>query len=152
MRTNPSFRDVVYVAAYTRRTDLDDVARVLESLFGQWERVARMSNPLGYAVAAARNRAVDVLRRQREIPTDSELLIPLVEQQDHGTAVGDSDVLEDVLSAVKAMRGQMGRVLLMSLAGLGHGEIAERLGVTQSTVRLLLHRGWRQLMASDEVR
>ncbi|MGW4650413.1 RNA polymerase sigma factor [Kitasatospora sp. NPDC004289] len=132
----------------------DDIAQTaLESIFKQWGRVARMDHPVGYAVTVARSRAIDHLRRQREVPVSSEELTPLVDEGLLRAAPsGDVDLLELVLSVAEQVPGRTGQVLHLSLFGYAPQEIAGLLGVAPSTVRVLLHRARQYLMASEEVR
>ncbi|MGT2530689.1 RNA polymerase sigma factor [Streptomyces nojiriensis] len=133
----------------------EDVAQeALLSVLRNWERVAEMSNPVGYAVTAARNLAIDSLRRhQREILMGHDVLTLVAEgltewEPEEG---GDVEVLELVRSAVSAMPGQRGEVLRMRLAGLSDRKIAASLGVTPSTVAVQLHRARKQLIRSEAI-
>ncbi|MCS0605684.1 sigma-70 family RNA polymerase sigma factor [Streptomyces sp. NPDC002734] len=128
----------------------EDVAQAaLEVVLRKWDRVLTMDNPMGYAMTVAKHRSIDLWRKQRrEFPVDSELLAPLLEQQSDAAANDDADARMELLALVTAMSGRAGEVLRLSLAGFTNQEIAELLGISQSTVRVLMHRARLHIVAS----
>ncbi|MGH4034129.1 sigma-70 family RNA polymerase sigma factor [Actinomycetota bacterium Odt1-20B] len=124
----------------------DDVAQnALWSIYKSWDRVALMSSPVAYAKAAVRHRAIDYLRRHRDIPTADELLVPLAEQRDAEQLNSDYELREILRRAVQRLPSRSAQVIWLSLRGMLIQEIADDLGITPSTVRVLLHRARVQL-------
>jgi RNA polymerase sigma-70 factor, ECF subfamily len=102
-----------------------------------------------WILRVARNIALDHVRQRRAIPFED-----VREDEDsHDTEAGPNDVDSERLSTLKAALATLPEeqrevVFLRHVAGLSPGEIADRLGKTESSVHGLHHRGRRSLQRS----
>jgi RNA polymerase sigma-70 factor, ECF subfamily len=87
----------------------------------------------------ARNVAIDHLRANRLIPTENVL----DQESSTGTDLGDGETVRAALAALPDEQRQL--VVLRHLVGLTPGEIADRLGRSESSIHGLHHRGRRAL-------
>lgn len=94
----------------------------------------------------ARNCALDHMRANRPIPSD------VVIEYDTPARTPDLEQVELVREALEALPAdQLEVVLLRHVAGLTPGEIAERMGRTESSIHGLHHRGRRALQEHLQV-
>lgn len=128
-----------------RRRDVAE--EVVQEAFVQiWRRAASYDPALGsgrgWIYAVVRNRALNHLRDDRHLPVaDDEL-------QSYAEASADVGDAFERLSTESALRRCLARlepkprtsVLLAHVAGLSHGEIAERLGAPLGTVKAWIRR------------
>jgi RNA polymerase sigma-70 factor (ECF subfamily) len=102
-----------------------------------------------WILRVARNIALDHVRQRRAIPFED-----VREDEDsHDADMGRNDVDSERLSTLKAALATLPEeqrevVFLRHVAGLSPGEIADRLGKTESSVHGLHHRGRRSLQRS----
>ena len=92
-----------------------------------------------WLVRLARNVAIDHLRANRVTPTENVL--------DPGSSAGfDLDRVESVRTALAALPDEQREVVVLRhVVGLTPGEIADRMGRTESAIHGLHHRGRRAL-------
>jgi RNA polymerase sigma-70 factor (ECF subfamily) len=93
----------------------------------------------------ARNVAIDHLRANRMIPTDSDLDR---DGEDEGVDLERSLTVRAALSTLT--EDQRDVVILRHVAGLSPGEIADRMGRTEGSIHALHHRGRRALQRELE--
>ncbi|WP_378796228.1 sigma-70 family RNA polymerase sigma factor [Methylopila henanensis] len=128
-----------------RRADVAE--EVVQDAFVQIWRRASSFDPArgtgrGWVYAVVRNRALSHLRDERHVPVED------LELQSYADAQTDVDDAFARLSAESALRRCLARldakprtsVLLAHVAGLSHGEIAERLGAPLGTVKTWIRR------------
>jgi RNA polymerase sigma-70 factor (ECF subfamily) len=94
---------------------------------------------LAWLLRLARNAAIDQLRANRTTPTES-VIDPQRESR------FDLDQAETVRTALAALPDEQREVVIMRhVVGLSPGEIADRMGRTESSIHGLHHRGRRAL-------
>ena len=132
-----------------------DVAEDVES--ETWIRIARSlagfhgteSDFRAWAFKIARNRLIDWCRhttRQRTAPVAMEDLAALPGTDDSAAAAEEELELEASLQLIRTLpRDQAEVILLRVLSGLDVGRVAAIVGKRPGTVRVLQHRGLRQL-------
>ena len=115
--------------------DAEDIAQeALVRVWARWEQVGPSESPAGYAFTVARNLW---RRRMREVlPLDEAR-----ETHDPSDHLGAVDVAQLLLTTFTTLsRQQRSVLLLIDAAGYDTAEVAERLGITPSTVRVHLAR------------
>lgn len=136
---------VAVAARIVRRRDLAE--EVVQEAFVQiWRRAGsfdpKLGSGRGWIFAIVRNRALNHLRDDRHVPVEDD------ELQAYAEASVDVDDAFEKLAASSALRRCLARldpkprtsVLLAHVAGLSHGEIAERLGAPLGTVKAWIRR------------
>lgn len=120
--------------------DLDDVVQEAYRRMIETSRSRQVGHPKAYLFATARNAALDFFRKKRpvsleEIP-DSRRLAVLVEEAPGAPELIDHDQeLQLLAEAIEALPKRCRQVLkLRKIHGLGHEEIAARLGISRATV------------------
>lgn len=106
-------------------------------LLRRWEVVSALSwdKAGGYAVTAAKNAALDLLRLQRRT-------VPLPEDWDPPAQAGGEDGYQYLVSLIRELPEDYRRVLELKLVGeLTNQEIARRLRMRESTVSSRVMRG-----------
>jgi len=138
--------------AYKKLGDREAVEDILQELFVHlWEQKETLTingNLAGYLYTAIRNRVFnEFYRSQRK----SLHFVSLAEFMDKGEYSTDLTVLENELNAIidreiSQLPPRMGQVLRLSrLDGMSHKEIAEELGIAESTVSNQVGTALRQL-------
>lgn len=134
--------------------DVDDV--VQDSFLRVWQR--QMLRPItavtgsvkasvkSFLFQVARRRAIDVLRHERASPFDAVTEIErsaVTEDRTHvSDAVCSQQEFELLLEAIDTLPARCREVLILrKLQGLGSGEVAERLGISDETVHVQMRRG-----------
>lgn len=140
-----------YVGRFVPRDDAEDV--VQQTFFELWRARGRLdpTRPVAaFVLGIARNRAIDHLRRRKNVVVDVEQLRELVGD--------DGDRLVERVAWASEVRRGLGELsadqrqaLEMAYFGdLTQREIAERLGVPLGTVKARMARGMRQLAEKIE--
>jgi RNA polymerase sigma-70 factor (sigma-E family) len=125
--------------------DAEDV--VQDALIAVAERWSP-SHPLSYLRKAVANKAIDLIRKRRDIPT-AEMPETLVEER--GFLRHEHD--ESFFALVRSLpEGQRSTLILRYYADLDDGAIAAILGVSRATVRSQAMRGLDKLRQLDPVR
>jgi RNA polymerase sigma-70 factor (ECF subfamily) len=128
-----------------RRRDVAE--EVVQDAFVQiWRRAASFDPALGsgraWIYAVLRNRALNHLRDDRHVPVEDSALEGFAEDaadvDDAFERLATSSTLKGCLGALEPRR--RASLLLAYVAGLTHGEIAERLGVPLGTVKAWIRR------------
>lgn len=137
-----SFADTFYRIAWYILEDAAEAEDAVQELYLRlWsgrDALDGISNPKGYGIRVLRNLCIDRLRRSRKMQTPEALPEPLWSgRQDE--AMDDKERLAKVLDAVKSLPERQREVLtLRTLDGLSYEEIAQRTGMNQLTLRVLL--------------
>lgn len=128
--------------------DIEDIAQ--ESIFRLWRRRTRADRPpLKSAKAAlfaiARNAAVDAARREAIVGMDSVgdmEQLPVLDPTDVAEAVSIRQELDFLAEAVRGLPDRCRQVVtLTKIYGCTEREVAERLGISEHTVRTQVVRG-----------
>lgn len=130
------------VYAYVREMLRDDheAEDVAQHVFERLPLAIRRYRPTGVPFTAwllrvARNAALDHMRRHRLVPVE-EVFGPDATTSD---AIETLDGLRSALAELPAAQREV--VVLRNLVGLSPGEIADRMGKTESSIHGLHHRG-----------
>lgn len=129
--------------------EVDDIAQ--EAAVRLWRRHrnpvgAPIKSPKAALFVIARNAAIDVARHQAVIKmqsvTETEHLSVLDERADVGAIVNARQELEFFAAALRNLPDRCRQVItLTKIYGLTEREVAERLGVSENTVRTQVVRG-----------
>lgn len=102
-------------------------------------------SPKGYAIRVLRNLCLDRIRQSRKMLPAKELP-EAAQPARQDDAVDERERLAKVLDAIKSLPERQREVLtLRTLDGLSYEEIAERTGMNQLTLRVLLSQARRKL-------
>lgn len=124
------------------RSDAEDLAQeALARTWVHWERVGPTDSPEGYVFTVARN----LSRRRRGTDRPLEEASRTSDPADRIEAIATALLLADALTTLS--RQQLAILLLIDAAGHTTDEVAERLGIAPSTVRVHLARGRARLRA-----
>jgi RNA polymerase sigma-70 factor (ECF subfamily) len=123
----------------------DAVQELFLKLWSGRDALDGIRNPKGYGIRVLRNLCLDRIRRSRKMETPAVLPEPeWPGRQDE--AVDEKERLAKVLDAIKSLPDRQREVLtLRTLDGLSYEEIAERTGMNQLTLRVLLSQARRKL-------
>ena len=123
----------------------DAVQELFLKLWSGRDALDGIRNPKGYGIRVLRNLCLDRIRRSRKMETPAVLPEPeWPGRQDE--AVDEKARLAKVLDAIKSLPDRQREVLtLRTLDGLSYEEIAERTGMNQLTLRVLLSQARRKL-------
>lgn len=135
-----------YVGRFVPRDDAEDV--VQQTFFELWRSRARVdtTRPLvAFVLGIARKRAIDHLRRRKNVVVDVEALRDLV-GDDGGGLVERLTWASEVRRGLDALVDEQREALELAYFGdLSQREIAERLGVPLGTVKARMARGMQRL-------
>ena len=137
-----SLADTFYRVAWYILEDAAEAEDAVQELYLRlWngrDALDGIRNPKGYAIRVLQNLCLDRIRRSRKMETPDVLPEPLWPgRQDE--ALDDKARLAKVLAAVKSLPERQREVLtLRTLDGLSYEEIADRTGMNQLTLRVLL--------------
>ena len=123
----------------------DAVQELFLKLWSGREALDGIRNPKGYGIRVLRNLCLDRIRRSRKMETPAVLPEPeWPGRQDE--AVDEKERLAKVLDAIKSLPDRQREVLtLRTLDGLSYEEIAERTGMNQLTLRVVLSQARRRI-------
>ena len=140
--------DFYRVAFYILEDEAEAEDAVQELFLKLWsgrEALDGIRSPKGYGLQVLRNLCLD--RNRRSLKMETPAVLPKPEwpgRQDD--AVDDKERLAKVLDAIKSLPDRQREVLtLRTLDGLSYEEIAERTGMNQLTLRVLLSQARRKL-------
>ena len=154
---NENKRLIFYLSREILRDEYlaEDVAQeVFLRLAENFPRLAHRERPAlrAWCVAAAKNRALDLLRRRRETPAE-----PDAAQADPAPVPEDAVIARDsggrLLECIAALPPRYREPLLLLAQEFTCVEIAAALGLTEAAVRQRIHRGrallWKELHPDD---
>lgn len=123
----------------------DAVQELFLKLWSGQDALDGIRNPKGYGIRVLRNLCLDRIRRSRKMETPAVLPEPeWPGRQDE--AVDEKERLAKVLDAIKSLPDRQREVLtLRTLDGLSYEEIAERTGMNQLTLRVVLSQARRKI-------
>ena len=123
----------------------DAVQELFLKLWSGREALDGIRNPKGYGIRVLRNLCLDRIRRSRKMETPAVLPEPeWPGRQDE--AVDEKERLAKFLDAIKSLPDRQREVLtLRTLDGLSYEEIAERTGMNQLTLRVVLSQARRKI-------
>lgn len=123
----------------------DAVQELFLRLWNGRDALDGIRNPAGYGIRVLRNLCLDRIRRSRKMETPAVLPEPeWPGRQDE--AVDEKERLAKVLDAIKSLPDRQREVLtLRTLDGLSYEEIAERTGMNQLTLRVVLSQARRKI-------
>ena len=123
----------------------DAVQELFLKLWSGRDALDGIRNPKGYGIRVLRNLCLDRIRRSRKMETPAVLPEPeWPGRQDE--AVDEKERLAKVLDAIKSLPYRQREVLtLRTLDGLSYEEIAERTGMNQLTLRVVLSQARRKI-------
>jgi RNA polymerase sigma factor (sigma-70 family) len=123
-------------------SDLEDVAQEVFLRLMRYDRTELIQHPQAYLYKMASNVAAEwSIRSRRSRPHDSRWLGALVdaEANEPQRSLARQQAQREVLRAIEALGPKpSGMLRLHFLEGLGHAEIAARLGVTPRSVKRML--------------
>lgn len=144
------------------RLDLAEevVQDALVKALQQWPYRGVPENPAGWLVQVARNRALDLLRRESSFQVKAEQLLQAFERQEVATSVGEGtqrcqDALDDevqmMFMACHPAIPRTGRVALTlkTVGGFGVGEIARAFLASEATIAQRIVRAKRLIRDED---
>lgn len=145
------YRDRVLGIArgYVRdHADAEDICQ--ETLMTLLTRIGECRQPeafAGWVAAIARNRAISFLRRRAARPHVSlDAVAELSDRSDPLRDTEDAELRDRLGPLIDALPGLQRHVLvLFDLEGMRHGEISERLGISEGAARVHLHTARRKL-------
>ncbi len=130
-------------------TDVDDLVQETFSRVLRAHAAGPVESPRGLLFAAARNLALDALRRRQIVTFE-----PMAENADSAVFMDVIDVAETVskrqelellTEAIQALPDRCRQVFtLRAVYGLSQREIAERLGISENTVEKQMGKGLRR--------
>ena len=132
--------------------EVDDV--VQESIFRLWRRksqadAAPLRSPKSALFAIARNAAIDAARRRNVVEIEAVAEIEQLSVLDHtdvAETVSTRQELEFLADALRELPARCRQVLtLTKIYGFTEREVAERLGISEHTVRTQVVRGMQRL-------
>ena len=117
----------------------DAVQELFLKLWSGRDALDGIRNPKGYGIRVLRNLCLDRIRRSRKMETPAVLPEPEWPGR-------SKEQVDQVLDAIKSLPDRQREVLtLRTLDGLSYEEIAERTGMNQLTLRVLLSQARRKI-------
>lgn len=116
---------------------------VQETFLKLWEirdKLDDVESAKAYSIRILKNECLDRLRKaKKSVPADQVLVRETISPTDE--QIDARRRLEKVLGAIKSLPDSQKQVLLLrTVEGLSYGEISEKMGMSQLTLRVLLTR------------
>ena len=116
---------------------------VQETFLKLWEirdKLDDVESAKAYSIRILKNECLDCLRKaKKSVPADQVLVREPISPTDE--QIDARRRLEKVLGAIKSLPDSQKQVLLLrTVEGLSYGEISEKMGMSQLTLRVLLTR------------
>ena len=133
------FYRVAFHILESREEAEDAVQELYLKLYESNYRLNAVSNPLAYGISVLKNICIDRIRRRTVRKAEQvDERIPLEEAPPDSMAVS-KDLLENLMTEMDRLPEMQARVLKMkTLEGLDYKEIAEKTGLSQVHVRVLV--------------
>jgi len=127
--------------------DLEDVAQEVFMRLMRYDRTELVEHPQAYLYKMASNVAAEwSIRSRRSRPHDSKWLSDLVASDQPQRTFEREQAEREVRRAIETLGHHQARMLkLHFFEGLGHAEIAVKLGATQRSVKRMLIKGYDKL-------
>lgn len=128
--------------------DLEDVAQEVFLRLMRYDRTELVEHPQAYLYKMASNVAAEwAIRSRRSRPHDSRWIAGLVAADEQPQRSFERDEAErEVRRAIETLGPRQARMMkLHFFEGLGHAEIAARLGATQRSVKRMLIKSYDKL-------
>jgi RNA polymerase sigma factor (sigma-70 family) len=127
--------------------DLEDVAQEVFLRLLRYDRTELVEHPQAYLYKMAANVAAEwSIRLRHSRPHDSSWLTTLVSPDEPQRRFEREQVEREVLRAIETLGHRQAKMLKLHVFdGLGHAEIAERLGATQRSVKRMLIKSYHKL-------
>jgi RNA polymerase sigma-70 factor (ECF subfamily) len=127
--------------------DLDDAAQEVFLRLMRYDRADIIEYPQAYLYKVASNVASEwAIRARNTHPHDSKWLDVLLAADQPEHTVSRDEMQDEVRRAIERLRPRQREVLKLHYSeGLGHAEIAERLGTTQRSVKRILIKSYHTL-------
>jgi RNA polymerase sigma-70 factor (ECF subfamily) len=127
--------------------DLEDVAQEVFLRLMRYDRTELIEQPQAYLYKMASNVAAEwAIRSRHSRPHDSRWLSDLVATEEPQRCFDRDEAEREVRRAIETLGTRQTRMLkLHFFEGLGHAEIAERLGITQRSVKRVLIKSYDKL-------
>lgn len=130
------FNQRVFMTAYGITHNYDDSMDIMHETFIKYSKVtAEVSNVPAYISMIARNTALNYIKKERR-KADMEITQLSIEQE-----IENRQKIEKLEQTLSVLSEQERKVFALKFySGSEYGEIADLLGITQSTARVLLKR------------
>ncbi len=137
--------------------DIDDLVQEAYARLIRAKAAGRVSYAKAFLFATARNAALDIFRRNRVVSFEAIADVGELSVLEEGPGVADvvnkQEELQLLAAAVRTLPDRCRQVLTLRLLyGLSHREIAERLSISEHTVKAQLAKGMRRCSAYFEER
>jgi RNA polymerase sigma-70 factor (ECF subfamily) len=130
-----------------RAADLEDVAQEVFLRLMRYDRTELVEHPQAYLYKMASNVAAEwAIRSRHALPHDSQWLASLVAADEPQRSFERDEAENEVRRAIETLGPKQAKMLkLHFFEGLGHAEIAARLGATQRSVKRILIKSYDKL-------
>jgi RNA polymerase sigma factor (sigma-70 family) len=130
-----------------RATDIDDVAQEVFLRLLRYERAELVENPQAYLFRMAANVAAEWATRARHTnPHEPKWLSGLIAEGEPEEKVARVVARHEIERALNTLTERQREVLELQYAeGLGHAEIAQRVGATKRSVKRMLAKSYERL-------
>lgn len=115
-----------------------DIAQ--EAFIKLWDKKELLENITSiksYLYAVVKNLSVDYLRSNKVVRLDSSDFLALKMTEEEETELIGEEAVALLYNAINKLPSQSSRIILLSLEGLGNGEISEKLGISVNSVKTL---------------
>lgn len=152
-------RQRIYSFAYyslRAREDAEDVTQeVFIKLWQHWQKIDH-GKLAAWLMRVAHNAVIDHIRKQRPAQANLDHYADVDEQASSTDEVGKIDqqfFREQLQLAIKSLDNPFRSIIVMrDVQGLSYADIQESLGMSESQVKVYLHRGRRKLRGNTRLR
>ena len=136
--------------------DAEDVTQeVFIKLWQHWRKIDQ--NKLGaWLMRVAHNAVVDHVRKQKPARENLDHFVDVdltAGEQEIGTEIDQRTFRHGLANAIKALDEPFRSIMVMrDIQNLSYAEIQESLGISESQVKVYLHRGRRKLRENSQLR
>jgi RNA polymerase sigma-70 factor (ECF subfamily) len=120
---------------------------VFLAIWQQWNKYNGQVNWNGYLYKVAVRKSIECARRKRSHPVFSQRMQEQTTSERPDAALRVEELQQKLAACLAKLPERQAEVFVLSrIEGLKHEDIAELLGCSQQTVRVLLHRAMKQLV------